>query len=91
MADRRPRTKGTDLAAIWGSSLCSRRKVLGLSRAQLARCADMTPQAIWMFETGQRIPLDRTKVVLARALGTTPGDLFPWPPMEDLVPAGAAA
>jgi hypothetical protein len=45
----------------------------------------MTSQAVWQFETGQRVPLDRTKVVLARALGTTPAELFPWPPMEDLV------
>jgi transcriptional regulator with XRE-family HTH domain len=82
---RTPHTAPRSLADIWGESLTERREQLGLSRAQLARAAEMTSQAVWQFETGQRVPLDRTKVVLARALGTNPGELFPWPPMEDLV------
>jgi transcriptional regulator with XRE-family HTH domain len=82
---RTPHTAPRSLADIWGESLTVRREELGLSRAQLARLAELTSQAIWQFETGQRLPLDRTKVVLAQALGTTPADLFPWPPMEDLV------
>lgn len=83
--DRRPQLRSIDLAEFWGESLKARRVELGLSQGQLARAADMTQQAIWQFEHGRRVPLDRTKVELARALGTTPGDLFPWPPMEDLV------
>jgi transcriptional regulator with XRE-family HTH domain len=86
--DRHPQLK-RNLAIEWGLRLRARREALGLSQTQLARIADMTQQAVWQFETGKRIPLDRTKVALARALGTTPGDLFPWPPMEDLI-GGAA-
>lgn len=81
---RRPHTAPVSLAVIWGDSLKARREECKLSRAQLARVAEMTSQSIWLFETGQRIPLDRTKVDLARALGTTPGELFPWPSMDEL-------
>ena len=88
-APRVPHTKPRSLAVIWGESLEARRVALGLSRAELARATQMTSQAIWQFETGQRVPLDRTKVELARALGTNPSALFEWPSMEDLL-GGAA-
>lgn len=87
---RRPQLRPVDLAELWGRCLKSRRVELNLSQNQLARIADMTQQAIWQFEHGKRIPLDRTKVQLARALGTTPGELFPWPDMEDLADGDAA-
>lgn len=90
---RRPHTAPKSLAVIWGESLKARRLSLGnppLSRAQVAKLAHITTQSVWLFETGQRIPLDRTKVDLARALGTTPEELFPWPAMSDMQDGRAA-
>jgi transcriptional regulator with XRE-family HTH domain len=57
---------------------------LGLSQARVAELAGMTQAGVSLVESGRALPRDDTKVVLARALGTTPADLFPWPPMEDL-------
>lgn len=82
--DRRPRIRSVSLADHWASSLRARREVLNLSQRQVAEASELTQQAINLFELGRRIPADRTKVVLARALGTTPGELFPWPSMEEL-------
>lgn len=84
-----PKTGPKTLGEIWGASLRERRESLGspeapLTRADVAHLADLTSQAIWLYETGQRIPRDGIKVRLARALGTTPGELFPWPDMKDL-------
>lgn len=73
------------LGRIWGERLRDRRTTLGLTQVQVAGLADITQSAVGHFEAGNHIPLDRTKVALAKALGTTPGELFPWPPMEDLV------
>lgn len=87
---RHPHTAPKSLAVIWGESLERKRTDLGISRAQLAQLANLTGQSVWLFETGKRIPLDRTKVDLARALGTTPDDLFPWPAMGDMQHGSAA-
>jgi transcriptional regulator with XRE-family HTH domain len=73
------------LGEFWGKRLFDRRVELGLSQHQVAEVADLAQQSIARFESGQQIPLDRTKVELARALGTTPTELFTWPPMEQLV------
>lgn len=86
---RQPKTQ-TSLGRIWGANLRARRTQLGLTQVQVAQVAGVTQQAIGHFESGQFVPLDRTKVALARALGTTPGELFPWPDMADLVPETAA-
>lgn len=56
-----------------------------MSQRALAEAVGLRQQSIARFESGEQIPLDRTKVQLARALRTTPGELFPWPPMEELV------
>lgn len=82
---RSPEIASRQLAEVWGESMRERRLRLGLSTADVASLVGISSQAIWQFEKGKRIPLDRTKVALARALGTTPAELFPWPPMEDLV------
>lgn len=66
-----------------------RRRQLGLSQAAVAELAGVAQQSVARFEQGTHIPLDRTKVALARALGTTPGELFPWPPMTDLIDGAA--
>jgi transcriptional regulator with XRE-family HTH domain len=61
-----------------------------ISQAQVAELAQIAQQSVARFEAGEQIPLDRTKVALAKALGTTPDALFPWPPMADLVNGDAA-
>lgn len=80
-------TTATSLGELWGKRLHDRRLDLGLSQAQVAKLADVAQQSIARFEAGQQIPLDRTKVALARALATNPGDLFPWPSMAELTAA----
>jgi transcriptional regulator with XRE-family HTH domain len=73
------------LQDIWGINLRACRVDLGLSQDQLADCSKVTQQTISNIENGRGLPRDDIKIALARALGTTPGELFPWPPMEDLV------
>lgn len=73
-----------------------RRRQLGLSQAQLAKLCQaaspegVTQQTISKIENGEMIPLDRLKVDIARALGTSPSKLFAWPAMKDLVGESAA-
>lgn len=53
---------------------------------QLAQVADISAQSVWLFETGKRTPLDRTKAQLARSLGCgSVPELFAWPPLDELV------
>lgn len=84
MSDRQPAATRS-LGKIWGALLRARRNTLGLTQAQVAQLAGLSQQAVVQFEGGRHIPLDRTKIDLARALGTTPAELFPWPPMTDLI------
>ncbi len=88
MTERQPAAT-LRLGVIWGRNLRARRKALGLTQRQVAEVAGLTQQAVGHFEAGDHVPLDRTKVELARALGTNPSALFEWPPMEDLL-GGAA-
>lgn len=81
----------TPLGIQWGRLLLARRTALGLSQAQVADIAGIAQQSVGRFESGDQIPLDRTKLALARALGTTPGALFPWPELADLIAPDAAA
>lgn len=84
MNTRQPK-RVTTLGTIWGQSIRARRERIGLTQVQVAELAGISQPSIAQFEAGKFIPADRSKVALARALGTTPGELFPWPPMEDLV------
>lgn len=69
---------------MWGGNLRRRRQELGISQNHVAIAAGIKQQSVARFESGQQIPTDRTKVALARALGSSPGELFPWPPMDEL-------
>jgi len=77
------------LGSAWGRNVRERRQSLGLSQDQLADLCGVTQSAISKIEGGTMIPLDRLKVTISAKLGTTPADLFPWPPMAELV-GGAA-
>lgn len=78
------------LGTEWGASIRARRELLGLSQKALADNSGLTQQAIAKFESGAQIPLDRTKVAIARALRSEVGDLFPWPSIEDMPGEDAA-
>jgi len=88
-ASRRQPTVQTGLGTAWGQNVRDRRQALGLSQDQLADLCGVTQSAISKIESGAMIPLDRLKVTISAKLGTTPTDLFPWPPMAELV-GGAA-
>lgn len=77
------------LAAHWGASVAERRRALGLTQQQLADLCGIEQQTISKIENGGMIPLDRLKVTIAAKLGTTPAELFPWPPMAELVEGAA--
>jgi transcriptional regulator with XRE-family HTH domain len=77
------------LTEIWGARVSSRRQQLGLTQEQVAQISGLSQQTISNIEAGRHLARDDVKIALAKALGTTPGELFPWPPMEDLI-GGAA-
>lgn len=86
---RQPKMR-SNLGPYWGQKVADRRRVVGLSQAQLAELCEISQQAISKIEAGDMIPLDRLKVTIAQKLATTPDALFPWPPMAELVAEGAA-
>ena len=52
------------------------RKAKGCSAEELASACDITESAIQMYECGQRVPRDETKIKMASFLGMTVQDLF---------------
>lgn len=72
------------LGTQWGASIRERRELFGLSQTALGERCGVTQQAIAKFEAGTQIPLDRTKVAIAKALRSEVADLFPWPALADL-------
>lgn len=53
--------------------------------------AGITQAGVSLVESGRAVPQVPTILALARALGTTPAELFPWPPMEELIESLGAA
>jgi transcriptional regulator with XRE-family HTH domain len=82
-SDRQP-TLSHSLGRQWGANIKARREMFGLSQTALATRCGITQQAIAKFESGQQIPLDRTKVAIAKALCVEIGELFDWPAIADL-------
>lgn len=80
-----------NLGVYWGQKVGARRRYLGFSQQQLADLCGISQQAVSKIEAGEMIPLDRLKVTIAAKLGTTPADIFPWPPMAELVAEEGAA
>lgn len=80
----------TRLAESWARRLVERRHQLQLSQQQVAELAGITQAGVSLVESGRAVPQVPTILALAKALGTTPGELFPWPPMSDLVQEDAA-
>lgn len=73
------------LADLWGERVKARRtQVLQCSQDKLAELAGVTQQTISNLESGKGLPRDDVKVAIARACGTSPDELFPWPSMAEL-------
>lgn len=77
------------LADIWAANVRARREELGFSQDQVAELSCLTQAAVSQIERGAVLPRADSMVALARALGTDPGVLFPWPPMADLIEGAA--
>lgn len=67
------------LSIRWAHSIRNARAQAGLTQADLARRTGITQQLISQYEGGLVRPTDERRIVLARALGTTVADLFPYP------------
>lgn len=67
------------LSIRWAHSIRNARAEAGLTQADLARRTGITQQLISQYEGGLVRPTDERRILLARALGTTVADLFPYP------------
>lgn len=75
-----PTNATVDLEKLWGGRVKDRRKLLGLTQRQLAERVEppTTQGTIWKIEKGEITPRDSLKLGIAKALCSTPADLFPW-------------
>lgn len=71
------------LRSIWGKRLRDARKAAGLSQLQLADDIGTIQEQISRWECGVYAPVDAMRPRLARALGVTVADLFPYPDNDD--------
>lgn len=67
------------LRLIWGRRLREARNRAGLSQSALARELGTIQEQISRWECGIYAPTDAMRPRLAKALGTTVADLFPYP------------
>jgi transcriptional regulator with XRE-family HTH domain len=76
MPSRKRRVRHAEIVTVFAARLRELRQSRGMTQAELARQANVTPAYIWRLETAGAAPgidlVDR----LARALGTTPADLL---------------
>lgn len=77
------------LRSIWGKRLREARRAAGLSQLQLAEALGTIQEQISRWECGVYAPVDAMRPRLAKALGSTVGDLFPYP--DDDADGGRAA
>lgn len=77
----------TDVPALrreWGQRVRDRRHALELTQAQLGQRISSSAQRINQIEHGRGGTSDGFRLRLAAALGTTVGDLFPYPTPEPI-------
>ncbi len=86
MARRKARVKQAEIVSLFASQLRELRLSRGLTQAELARQARVTVSYIWRLETGGAAPGIDLVERLARALGTSPTDLFPTTAPPDALP-----
>jgi transcriptional regulator with XRE-family HTH domain len=73
----------------WGQRLRAERQSQGLTQHELSRRSGVSQQMVSGIERGLFGAGDDTRRALARALGTRPAELFPYP--EDLAPVAGAS
>jgi len=67
------------LRTLWGQRIITARRAAGLTQVQLAAAVGVPQQTISQWERGVAAPRDDRRPHLARALGTTPAELFAYP------------
>jgi transcriptional regulator with XRE-family HTH domain len=68
-----------DLRSHWAHCLETARKAAGLTQVELAAKVGTIQQRISAWESGLAAPRDPMRLRLAKALGTTVAELFPYP------------
>lgn len=71
------------LRTLWGQRLVAARRAAGLTQVQLAAAAGVPQQYISHWERGRNAPRDANRIALARALGMSVSELFPYPDDDD--------
>lgn len=66
-----------ELRQTWGLNVKAIRKAQGLTQSALAEKIGVTRAAVSFWESGDRLPLDRQKLAIAKALGVPVATLFP--------------
>ena len=59
-------------AQAWGAEIKARRKMLDLSRRDLAEIVEVTPTMVGFWEQGRHAPAPRMQALLIRRLGIDP-------------------
>ena len=67
------------LLSIWGKRLRDARKAAGLTQLELAVLLGTIQEQISRWECGVYAPVDEMRPRIAKALGVTVLDLFPYP------------
>jgi len=75
MGTTRPRAKGKDFAAEFGTRLRKARDRRGMTQAQLAEAIDAYPSQISNYENGEKVPEGETMVALSDALDVSLDEL----------------
>lgn len=86
MADRKPKIKHGKIVQLFAARLRIVRHSRGLTQAELARQAHVTPSYIGRLESGGAAPGIDLVERLATALGTTTQDLLPVADKVDPLP-----
>jgi transcriptional regulator with XRE-family HTH domain len=59
-----------------GEKLRELRLAKGKTQAEVAAAVGVRPSAIAMYERGERVPRDKTKIILAKYFGKTVNAIF---------------
>lgn len=70
------------LHSLWGERIRLARHTAGLTQVQLAAAMGVAQQVVSAWEKGLYGPRDHKRIILARILGTTIEDLFPYDPVN---------
>lgn len=72
-----------DMLRIWGGNLLARRRELGLTQEQVAARVGVRQTTYQRWEAGAHRSPDAVRPRLAKALGCSVYELFPYPDGDD--------